>query len=539
MNNMFKKTLVAAALAGMSATAFADVSTSPVFVSSEYKNVVDGTEFNSVRANEFGYTFQNELSAGDIVEITFSKLPQTGLAAFGTRTFEGDADLKAFTLGVISRNNETRTIRYRVTNIDDAQNIDKTTIGATVNFGQGMRFSVADLDAEVTMRVLAAGDELENSLDSGRLFNSTSQYAWNAATSTGVRFVLDTDASRTISVYNDRQSFGFNPIGGENDTVVATWTAQGAGPGAFANHGGDVVNSPEGNAYYAMTRYARHVVSGEFGWLAAWHATPNGLWSDFLSVSCDNDQDHFAGQRPGNAEAVSVSASSISFNCWGLGSASIELDMGGAIAAGAINFLPESTFAVNSSVQYNLHRGNAYRVNGTAGVVNRGQMFNFAPVGLGEWRIEDGTLITIPYLPLDRELDVRVSLRADSGWVDWPRQGALGFIDQRSPTVRDAASGYGYGDVFVMVNGTHYFALGTNVAQGVKNIGPYLTDALAALDLESEGAHVELFILAADQDVQVHSSYVGADGDTVPVHNDSIEVRQVKGYNRAHQYNIR
>jgi|GEM_PF-4596114 len=155
MNNMFKKTLVAAALAGMSATAFADVSTSPVFVSSEYKNVVDGTEFNSVRANEFGYTFQNELSAGDIVEITFSKLPQTGLAAFGTRTFEGDADLKAFTLGVISRNNETRTIRYRVTNIDDAQNIDKTTIGATVNFGQGMRFSVADLDAEVTMRVIS------------------------------------------------------------------------------------------------------------------------------------------------------------------------------------------------------------------------------------------------------------------------------------------------------------------------------------------------------------------------------------------------
>lgn len=527
MNNMFKKTLVAAALAGMSATAFADVSTSPVFVSSEYKNVVDGTEFNSVRANEFGYTFQHELTAGDIVEITFSKLPQTGLGAFGTRTFTGTADLKAFTLGVISRDPGTRTIRYRVTNIDDAANIDKTTIGATVNFGQGMRFSVADLDAQVTMRVLAGESELEGSRDSASLFRTNSQYAWNAATSTGVRFVLDTDASREISVYDDRQSFG---VFGGSDTVRATWSAQGAGDGAFANHGGDVVNSPEGDFYYAMTRYARHVVSGEFGWLAAWHATPNGLWSDFLTVTCDNDQDHFAGLRPDNAEAVSVSASSVSFNCWGLGSPSIELDMGGAIAAGAINFLPETTFSVNSSVQYNLHRGNAYRVNGTAGVVNNGQMFNFAPVPLGEWRIEDGTNVTIPYLPLDRELDIRVSLNADIAFPSWARQGWLNIVDHRAVPVRDADNGYGYGDVFVLVNGTHYLPLDVNVAQGVTNIGPQLTALLAGLDLESDGAHVQLFFLAADRDVQVHSAYVGADGDTVPVHNDSIEVRQVLGY---------
>lgn len=146
MKTMFKKTLVAAALAGLSANAFAAVdvqtSTEPVAYSIQALDVKTAANATvDVAATAFEIELGAEYAVGDVITFTFSNdaLPASQLATTIT-TAGGTADV---TLGLLSTTATSAT--YRVTEVSTAL----STIGSKFEIAAGanLSFNAAKLKA--------------------------------------------------------------------------------------------------------------------------------------------------------------------------------------------------------------------------------------------------------------------------------------------------------------------------------------------------------------------------------------------------------
>jgi hypothetical protein len=464
MTNMFKKSLVALALAGASAGAFAaDIATgtTTLNVSTEYLQVAPAGVLES---NAVVLELGAEYTLNDVITLTFTgndALAVSSLPNFVTVAADDVAGLKGITVGLISTevSGGTTKANYRVTDVTGGAT--DTTTGVALDLGTLDFDSVKVQNAggvtvsfsAVTNNNLAL-DTSGGNLRSKSLFSITNQFV------SSVNVVLD----GVIDVEDDRFTF-------ENGDTVDVLEIEAAQNGAFDEA--------------ALVDGVTFTISGNFSWVKDTDLVAAGIqpavgvftWVEGGAATCDVD---------------SLTASALTISCDALDSVEITID---TAANGGDVALPAGTYSLATNVQYSL--------------ANAAPFFNkdLAAASAGAWTL-NGSNTFIPYMPYSRE-----DLSAISQIITVTNTGS----NSGNITV----------DVTDESGNTTTLDLGINAAPGITRITGQLLDAMKAEGLLTGGAATKRFSLNvivndSAEVIQVYSAYNVNGNDRGWVQNDSV-----------------
>lgn len=357
MTNMFKKSLVALALAGASTVAFAaDVATNTTTlnVSTEYLEVAPAGVLTS---NAVSIVLGSEYTLNDVITLTFTGADALDIDSLPNNvTVAAAGVLKGITIGLISTEvaGSTTKANYRVTDVTGGAT--DTTTGVTLPFGT-LDFDSAKVEtadgvdvsfSAVTNTGLAL-DTAGGVLRSEELFAIADQFA------TEVTAVLD----GVIDVEDDRFTF-------EGSVAVDQLVFETAPTGGFDNE--------------ADVDAVTYTLTGNFSWVED---------SDLVTAGIQPAAGTFAVATTGLgicAVDSPITATVLTISCDILDELTVDIDtapQGGDIA------LPAGTYSLATNVEYSF-------VGGTDSAKD------LAANSAGAWTL-NGSTTFVPYMPYTRD----------------------------------------------------------------------------------------------------------------------------------------
>lgn len=476
MKTMFKKTLVAAALAGLSANAFAaaDVTNSAIKVISKQGAIATVTQ------PALEVTLGAEYAVGDVITFSFSggALKPATVANQLSVVLPDTNDV--MTLGLLEATENFA--KYRVTVLNKDGLLDETTAdgvvtltgltftGSAVLAADGVTFSYAavtsnglSLDttgSNLSKKVIYVGDELSAK--------------------------VQTKLNRKIDVTQERKFFTAATPNDEEDTLVidsALVTSV-----DVAGGGTELI---DGATKATVTRVA-YTIKGDFSWIADDDADEAGVQPAAGTLTLSN----CGGAAPTFATPV-VTATQITFNCnAGNAATSLKFDIaqgagdgeGSPVVLNTNNFTADALFT--------------YTTNG--GVTGKTEV-GMADADAGSWTL-NGSTVNVPYLAF----------------------GTIGTV-QFSQVINVANNSAVEGDITVDVWAEDGTALLTNEkvavakANSTTNIAGKVRDALKnKKSFENGKVSLRIVTNVPEDSVSVYSAYTDvASRERAIVNNDS------------------
>ncbi|WP_417656342.1 hypothetical protein [Pseudidiomarina aestuarii] len=353
MNNVFRKSLVALAIMGTSASAMAaDIATGTVTrnVSTEYLEVAPAGVLTS---NAVVLELGAEYAVNDVITLTFSgndALDVTSLPPFVT--VAAAPPLKGITVGLISTSVTAGTTRanYRVTDITGGAS--DTTTGVTLDFGaldfdstkSGNGISVTFSAVTNTNLALDTGG---GALRTQELFAIEDQF----------EVTVDTALDAVVDVEAEREFFTGPATA---DSLVFT-SAETAAFDLFADVDG-----------------INYSIAGNFSWVQDTDANTAGIQPTVGTFTITPTGAAVCG-------APTVTATALSFSCDVLDQITVDID---TAPQGSDAVLPATTFGIDANVEYSVGASTSDK--------------DLDRVAAGAWTL-NGSETFIPYMPYNRD----------------------------------------------------------------------------------------------------------------------------------------
>lgn len=358
MTNIFKKSLIALALAGVSTGAMAAtvVPDSVVNASTEWAaNVSAGTAaapLNQVTADDFVVTLGTAYTAGDLLTFTFTG---TGInqASIPTTLNIMDTTNNAGTIGWISNTVNTAgntEVVYRVTSVDTAHN----TNGGKITFS-GVEFAPNKLGNGISVSFAAKTSD-GTAIDTAGGVARTAQLVRVGSQFASVSVGAPAALNAVIDVAKSRTQFtsGVTPVTA-SFTVAPSSYLVGTVPTPFV-----------ATTYGATAGDVTYTLTGDFGWMLDKNDAVDAAVVTFTDAGC-------------TVTPAEVTATKIVAKC----------------AAGA-SFAPSFTIAANNKVAipaqgFSVTANQAYSVGPVAGVAELSR-------SAGTWSL-NGSNVEVAYMP--------------------------------------------------------------------------------------------------------------------------------------------
>jgi hypothetical protein len=451
---MFKKTLLALAVAATSTTALAaaDIKTNTVnrVISSE-----GSASLTKVEANVVEVVLGAEYAVGDILTFTFSgaDLDVSGstLPVSVTPVLKDTND--TMTLGLLS--STATTLTYRVTELTYDGLTDETTVGAKVTFAAGdLLFTASSVLASGAATVVYAaetstGIDIDQSATKGTasIFSVASQFSGS----------VTSDLDAVIDVNVQRLAF-------EGSSVVDTITL--TPKNTTATTGTPSITYD----YQATPTKYTYTIDGDFA---------------FLDTDADKDGVQTTKVTTSVGSVKSITSSAITVEHTATAPVTISIDVSGKTATKADAALATQTFTADIDVAYTDHGTDSDPSTVTGSKAGAKNLANNAAAG--EWTL-NGANVTIPYIPFGD--DVAVIMRATNTGT---QTGDL--------TVRYMLEGVDteWQEISVSV---------ADLAPGVTNIRDAVMDAIESDAGTSKGkVAIDLTVNAPSNDITVYAAY--------------------------------
>lgn len=372
MKTTFKKTLLAAAVAGFSLNAAAavnivDDSTAIAFSTERLSNTA--TTVNIPREN-LEVTLGAEYAVGDIIKFTFSAdaiaATQFKTTVTSSDTLNADGTPAAnvagatVTLGLLS--SDATSVTYRVTEVSAAL----TTVGQKFTIAAGANFA-------------ATASKLLNGLSVSYAAQTANGVTIDAGTKSSFKLVYTasefstavTKLDAVVDVNDSRLSFTgatFTDDLGVTVAQNATYDPDGTGPLAAVNFLNPVT--------YVSSKY---VVNGDFSWVVDSNTTTAGIQANAAAASiagCTGATDAATG--------VTFTVDSMTFTCTDTPATpvTVTFDVRQGLGAKAPAAIPASSYTVTNTINY------------TAGTA---QTLVVGPKDAGAWTL-NGSQVRVPYM---------------------------------------------------------------------------------------------------------------------------------------------
>ncbi|WP_417656343.1 hypothetical protein [Pseudidiomarina aestuarii] len=469
MTNMFKKSLVALAIASASTGAMAaDLATGTVTrnVSTEYLEVAPaGTLTSNAVVLELGA----EYAVNDVITLTFTggdALDVDSLPPFVT--VAAAAPEKGITVGLISTSVENGTTKanYRVTDVTGGAT--DTTTGITLDFGT-LDFDSTKAANGINVAFSAVTNTGLNLDTAGGALRNEDLFAIDDQ----FEITIDTALDEVIDVEDERETF-VGALTADQLVFTAAETA------AF-----DLSADVDGVDYS---------VAGNFSWVKDTDANTAGIQATVGT---------FAVTATGAAVCTApvVTATALTFSCDVLDQITVDIDTG---PQGSDVVLPAGTFGVDTNVQYSF-------VGGTDSDKDLDR------AAAGAWTL-NGSETFIPYMPYSRDDLSNISqiiYVTNSGTQSGEISVDVISADGTTTNLSNADLG------------------GILAAPGVTKLTGPIVDALTDAGLLTGGSSTKQFALNivvndANDVISVYSAYNVNGSDRGWVQNDSVVVNRAK-----------
>jgi hypothetical protein len=489
MKTIFKKTLVAVALAGLSANAFAAVDTVTDSVAVTYSaQRLDNTATTvTIPRENYEITLGAEYAIGDIIKFTFSN---DAIAASQFRSTITTSDTLAvtglpaanvagatLTLGLLS--SDATSVTYRVTEVSAALTTvgQKFTIAANATFAASAAKLKTGSGITVTYSAQTASGVI---IDAGSTAKPTFQLVHTATEYTSK---VDEALNATIDVEEGRLLF--SNVGGHSTTVdrLGVTAAQVAGidtDGAAGPLGVTAFTSPT-----ALVK-VKHVINGDFSWVVdATPATASIVPVDatLAIAGCTGAVD---------AGDATWTATSVTFEC--TNAAAIDLDFNvvqGSGTGASARVLPVGKYTYSGDVTFN------------AGAAD--QVLNVATgTAAGEWTL-NGSNVNVPYMVF--------------GTLNGLAYGQIINVANTSSVEGDIVVDVWKDDGSVLLSN---IKVATSKANSTTSIAGAIRTALAGAGFTDGKVSLRIVTNAPDNAVSVYSAYVDSvTRERAIVNNDS------------------
>lgn len=472
MTNMFKKSLVALAIAGFATSAMAAnvqtyesgdpaVTTNLTdarLVSTQYLELATDDEYVS---NNLLVELGAEYATNDAAVFVANIAPDAWPA---NATVAAAAGTKGITFGLVSTSADGRTANYRVTDITGAA-ADLTT-GVVVDFGT-LTFAASDVaaaggaDVTYTASTNTGGDLDRGGNNAADLIGVESQFA----------FDLEGGFDQVIEVNEGRQEFE------DGTTDVAEYTVD----------AGIVFDDP------ATVDLVTHVISGNFGWVDA-DLDP----ADIVDTAAAPGVIFTVANCAGLGD-VDLTASALTFSCTDVGDVVVTVDVSENTDYGTADaaVLTAQSFSLTGTVDYSVGAATS-----SASLT----------AGIGSWTL-NGSSVNVPYMPYGTGIDQVINL-SNNG----TQTGEI--------TIEGFARGSdtGFGPIVV----------GTALPGRQVALAGAIADALADEGITNERVSMTIVTNVPAGDVTVYSAYnVNGTGARLVV-NDSNGATSNNQIGRAH-----
>lgn len=467
MNSLLKKTLIAAAISGVSMTASAatwDAATTETLVSTEALGV-----FAEVASTELTVALAAEYTPNDEFYITFDAAALDPTSFANTITVAADQGGVDTLYGMTLQRLETTAtdkVVYRVSSLldcTDAGGVGScTTVGVDVTFDAAPEFvSATVLSNEGVAATFTSKTSMGTTIETiaaQELFTVSNQFSLVTAVGLGVNKEFD----GVVDVNNDRQVF--YSTGGHSATVDVA-AAQ------FTDNTGALDTA-------ATLVDVTYTVTGDFSWIAD---LPNAFADGVIAI----------GGCTVTAASRAVTATTLTFECTDAVDPTVTID---TAANGGDVTLPTQTFTVSAVVTYD------------DGAGGDDVTKNLAAVGLGSWGI-NASQTFIPYMPYNDVIGQIINITNKfTGDVTGDAEYAKITVDVMEED----------GTVTTLTN------LG-QASPGITVLAQDLKDAMAAAGLTVTGSTTRyaltIIINAAATDIAVYSAYNANGNDRGYVQN--------------------
>ncbi|WP_448546879.1 hypothetical protein [Thalassotalea fusca] len=459
---MFKKSLVALAIASVSATtlAAADIktNTTPRVISEE-----GSASLTNVQANQVQVVLGAEYAVGDILTFTFAGASlDTTASTLPASVNPVLADTNdTMTLGLL--NATSTTLTYRVTELTFDGLAAETTVGAALTFADGdLQFTAAS--------VLASG---------------AATVTFDAKTSTDI--VIDSGTKSTAEIFDVASQFSASVTTGM-DAVIDVNDQRLSFTGVLNNDTSDNVTTDD-VVLTSVNTTTRASDSTAYDYVATATAYTYTIYGDFSILDTDADtagvQTSNVTVAPGTASLTSVAADKIVVSNTAVGATTVTVDVEGDTSGEAFDALATQSFTADASVAYTDHGTNVDPATVTAAVAGTKQLASGA--NAGAWTL-NGANVTVPYMPFGP--DTKVILRATN---TGSQTGAM--------TVRYLLEGStdGWQTLDVAV---------ADIAPGVTNIRDVVMNAIMAdAGVEKGKVAIDLTVNAPSTDITVYAAF--------------------------------
>lgn len=468
MKTTFKKTLLAAAVAGFSLNAVAavDVVTNSTAVTYSTERLANTATTVTIPRENFVVTLGAEYAVGDIIKFTFSN---DAIAAsqfrstitssdtlLGTGLPDANVAGATITLGLLS--SDATSVTYRVTEVSTAA----TTVGQKFTIAANATFAATASKVLSGLTVTYAAETSNGvTIDAGtkssfQLVHTGSEFSVTAPTK--LNATIDVEESRLL----------FSNVGGHSTTVdrLDVTTTQAAGIDTDGTGPLPVTNFTNPVTFTSV----KHTITGDFSWVEDADANTAGIQPDTSTLTLTG----CAGAA--DADDATWTATSVSFTCTTAAAINVDFDItqGGAKAPVTV---PTTSYSLESLVTYNV---------GTA------KTATFGPIDAGSWTL-NGSQVRVPYMVVNNSRFGIIANVANHGSKD----GAI-TLDVFAEDGTKLASNY---------------AAGTSKAGSVTSVAAALKAALVAAGKDLDNTTKFSFQVTTNvpqNDVQVYAAYTDA-----------------------------
>lgn len=382
MNNMFKKSLIAAALATVSTGAMAaDLRTqtlpNQVGVSTEYVQLVD-----TVSAGAVTVVLGAEYAVGDIITLSFSGSALDATTAptnINVPTVTGTT--KSITLGLIDQ--DADKLVYRITDLGNTEN---TTVGAELVI-EGTASGMLEFDAEAVAAAGSVNVSFSAQTSQGLNLDGSGGVARNVdlvVVSDQFTAKVERALNGVVNVEDGRESFvarDLIPVGVAADTAK-DYLEVGI---AEAQYPTGVADGEEAFDEVATVESVTYTVEGDFSWIKD---------SDEETAGLQQTAGTIAPANCATSEITELTASSITFTCSAI-AANTQLVIDTAPQGGDV-VLPTTGFTVSADVAYSV-------------ATSEGSTEVLAAANAGEWTL-NGSEVNVSYMPYRGDISQVINL---------------------------------------------------------------------------------------------------------------------------------
>lgn len=489
MKTIFKKTLVAVALAGLSANAFAavDTVTDSVAVTYSVERLDNTASTVTIPRENYEITLGAEYAIGDIIKFTFSNDAiaasqyRSTITTSNTLLATGLPDTNSagatLTLGLLS--SDATSVTYRVTEVSAAL----TTVGQkfTIAAGATLAASAAKLKSGSGLTVTYAAQTSNGVvIDAGSTAKPTFQLVHTATEYTSR---VDEKLNATIDVEEGRLLF--SNVGAHSTTVDRLGVTAAQVPGIDTDGTGAL---PVTNFTSPTTLVSvEHVIKGDFSWVV--DSTPsttalNPVDATLAITGCTGATD---------AGDATWTATSVTFECTNAGAIDLDFNIvqANTTAGTSAKVLPVGKYTYTADVTYN------------AGAADK--VLNVASgADAGEWTL-NGSTVNVPYMVF--------------GTLNGLAYGQIINVANNSSVEGDIVVDVWKEDGSVLLSNVK---VATSKANSTTSIAGAIRTALAAEGFTDGKVSLRIVTNAPDNAVSVYSAYVDSmTRERAIVNNDS------------------